>query len=989
VVCQYCGREIGAIHSLRDNEFCSTAHRKRYREKLGQALCMVAESDPISTSMAGFFLRYSPQGVDPALAEWRRLNGIPRRELALPSNWLASVAVVLEDLTDPAEGTAPPAPPECSPEYAAPAAASDQPETQEDPAEGIPAIEALAEHFSQPAPSHPDPVAAAAPVAFAVPDSARLAEPGFGILLPARGGAPETAAAALLQPRAKDSATRCSFQGVLAPEPVSEGAVALPGIAIDSPPCSPAVNGELAAVPLRAADSNVGPRMSGPAPQAVAAPAIPPAALGRGGENAAGCAPPECGRSVPIPLQAEDAVSTHSSTGGIPTSASPQTGALVLPRLESEALPCAPATSPALTVAAPPAAAESTLGPRMSGPEPQAIAPPAMSLARVEDAAPASVDDVQPRCAAPHSVGPKADDAASTKSSTAGVPVLASRQAGSLALPRFESETQQCVPAASGEMAAVVPLPARGLNGQLRMSGPAPQSIAPPAMSFASLAEATQAALEAAPAECAGSRALAPRAEDAASTRSTTGGIPAPASPQAAALALPRFEANTQPCAPAAIGDLPAELLMRAAGLKKGREQAGPTPQFSAAPPPARTDPPQSAPPTPAAEAGEESYPLARIIPLEYYSQRVRGAAIVAPAPIESRHGAEAPAFRMEPAFDRPRERTGATAGSKKGPAAVVAMPAPGQKIEKGSNRRRLLLNIAACLLVCGVLWGVSGLLRPGSRPELAGATAPGASAGSPGGAAMLRSGPAGLAASQPQTAMGRFRKALAQRASVEVTDNFEKGMEAWGATAKTWAAGWTKHPDGYVRPGQLALFQPSLKFDNYRMEFFTQIESKGVSWVVRAKDKKNYHAMKFTVIESGLRPVIAMVHYPVADGKPGKRSEIPLSVMIHNNESYHVAVTVKGNRVVTSIGGQEVDSWSEGAPGPGGVGFFADAGERARLYWMKVAANDDFLGRVCAYVSGALGEDGQTAKRWDMGRSGSPVAPGETALAAALFLGN
>ena len=33
-----------------------------------------------------------------------------------------------------------------------------------------------------------------------------------------------------------------------------------------------------------------------------------------------------------------------------------------------------------------------------------------------------------------------------------------------------------------------------------------------------------------------------------------------------------------------------------------------------------------------------------------------------------------------------------------------------------------------------------------------------------------------------------------------------------------------------------------------------------------------------------------------------------------------------------------------------GGVGFFSDSGEMANLYWMKVAQQDDFVGRVCAY---------------------------------------
>jgi hypothetical protein len=78
------------------------------------------------------------------------------------------------------------------------------------------------------------------------------------------------------------------------------------------------------------------------------------------------------------------------------------------------------------------------------------------------------------------------------------------------------------------------------------------------------------------------------------------------------------------------------------------------------------------------------------------------------------------------------------------------------------------------------------------------------------------------------------------------------------------------------------------------------------------------------------------------------------MDVMVHNDTPYHVAVSVEGNRIITSIEGQEVDRWIEDRIPTGGVGFYSDAGERARLYWMKVSKNEDFLGKVCAYLSGA-----------------------------------
>jgi hypothetical protein len=177
--------------------------------------------------------------------------------------------------------------------------------------------------------------------------------------------------------------------------------------------------------------------------------------------------------------------------------------------------------------------------------------------------------------------------------------------------------------------------------------------------------------------------------------------------------------------------------------------------------------------------------------------------------------------------------------------------------------------------------------------------------------------------------------------------------MENWGAAASSYPAGWSRNADGYVRSGALALFQPSLKFKDYRLDFFAQIDSKSIGWTVRARDENNYHAMKVSIVEAGLRPFVALVQYDVVNGKAGRRFQTPLSVMVHNNQPMQVAVEVVGSRFVTSIDGEEVDQYTGSLVSAGGVGFFSDAGEHARLYWMRVSKNDDWLGHVCAFVAG------------------------------------
>jgi hypothetical protein len=118
------------------------------------------------------------------------------------------------------------------------------------------------------------------------------------------------------------------------------------------------------------------------------------------------------------------------------------------------------------------------------------------------------------------------------------------------------------------------------------------------------------------------------------------------------------------------------------------------------------------------------------------------------------------------------------------------------------------------------------------------------------------------------------------------------------------------------------------------------------------------------------------VAHYPVVGGQQGHRIDTPLNVMVHNNTPYHVAVEVRGNRVITSIEGQEVDSWTDDSLlASGGVGFFNEAGARARLYWMKVFKNDDMLGRICGYLAGT--ESGaDRAELWGPGMPAGPQRP-------------
>lgn len=191
----------------------------------------------------------------------------------------------------------------------------------------------------------------------------------------------------------------------------------------------------------------------------------------------------------------------------------------------------------------------------------------------------------------------------------------------------------------------------------------------------------------------------------------------------------------------------------------------------------------------------------------------------------------------------------------------------------------------------------------------------------------------------------------LASRAAIEHSDNFRGGLEAWQGASDDWARSWSRHPEGYVRPGEFAIFRPSLAYSNYTLRMLAQIERNGLSCAVRARDPQNYYAVKLAVTKPGPRPLVSLVRYPVVGGKKGKAVEVPVRAALHGNSPYRVAVEVHGRTFAASVEGQQVDRWTEEGLSSGGVGMFSDAGERVRLYWVRVTSNDDLLGRICAML--------------------------------------
>jgi hypothetical protein len=192
-------------------------------------------------------------------------------------------------------------------------------------------------------------------------------------------------------------------------------------------------------------------------------------------------------------------------------------------------------------------------------------------------------------------------------------------------------------------------------------------------------------------------------------------------------------------------------------------------------------------------------------------------------------------------------------------------------------------------------------------------------------------------------------QQSIQERAAVELVEDFGSGPGAWEGR-RNWDRTWSFHRAGFVRPGRLGLYRPSVAMEDYRVEFLAQIERKSVGWVYRAADQENYYVTKIMIVKGGPLPSLALVRYAVIDGKAGPMVEIPIRLLMHNDTPYRVEVKVEGKNFTTAIEGQLVDYWRDDRLKVGGVGFFSDTGERARLYWVKLSYQDDFIGRMCAY---------------------------------------
>jgi hypothetical protein len=195
------------------------------------------------------------------------------------------------------------------------------------------------------------------------------------------------------------------------------------------------------------------------------------------------------------------------------------------------------------------------------------------------------------------------------------------------------------------------------------------------------------------------------------------------------------------------------------------------------------------------------------------------------------------------------------------------------------------------------------------------------------------------------------FKRAVADRAAIALAEDFRHGLDDWSSRGDV-ATEWSFDSNGFVRPGSLAIYAPTMNLENYQAEFLALIDKQALSWVVRASDFDNYYVIKLVVLKPGPLTTLGLTRYAVIKGVPQDRKDSPVPLTARPDMIYRIHMDVTDETIALSVQGQMVDVWSEPRLKHGGIGFFSARGEESRVRWLQVTHQFDMLGRLCAYLA-------------------------------------
>ena len=162
------------------------------------------------------------------------------------------------------------------------------------------------------------------------------------------------------------------------------------------------------------------------------------------------------------------------------------------------------------------------------------------------------------------------------------------------------------------------------------------------------------------------------------------------------------------------------------------------------------------------------------------------------------------------------------------------------------------------------------------------------------------------------------------------IHEDFALGLANWICAGSDW-----RQDIAGVRTGSLALLRASLAMRDYEFEFLGKIENLSLGWVFRASNPANYHAAQ---IAADPGSPARLLRFSVLAGEREEAAAAALPMAITKNASCRVKMTVRGDEFTVFVNDKPVSQWSDDRLPDGGIGFFSEADDRARLYWVRVA---------------------------------------------------
>jgi hypothetical protein len=199
-----------------------------------------------------------------------------------------------------------------------------------------------------------------------------------------------------------------------------------------------------------------------------------------------------------------------------------------------------------------------------------------------------------------------------------------------------------------------------------------------------------------------------------------------------------------------------------------------------------------------------------------------------------------------------------------------------------------------------------------------------------------------------------KLKEQVGSRAQVDLFDDFSAGLDGW-QNGENFASTWSYDKNGFVNPGALSLFAPSMRLTNYDLDALVQIETKGIGFVFRAAGPKNYQAVRVLVEGSGPMPTLMVERYRVVAGQASRAVRVRYPARFQVDTLYHVHLQVHDDAFSLYVQGELMDFWSDNRLAAGGVGLFCGRGEHARVAWIRVSHNTDSMGRMCSLLASVL----------------------------------